>query len=100
MFSSVVFKELEIVQNEGAYEKSNKVYDEAEPLSIDEEYQGMLVTEGNEWDDLMTRTYCIDNGKGGCFVIEYCNTVEADEGFGSRFRSMLNSFKIIDTDKE
>lgn len=81
-------------------EKDIEAFEEAESLSIEAEYQGILVTTGLNWDDVMTRIYCIDNGQGGCFIIEYCNTVEADEGFGSRFRTMLNTFEIIDREEE
>ena len=87
---------LEDIRKEKGSEKCQK----AEPLDIQAEYQGLLYKEGDAWNDVMIRIYCIDNGQGGCFVIEYRNTVEADEGFGSRFRSMLNTFQIIDMQQE
>lgn len=81
-------------------EKGDKEYQEAEPLEIGVAYEGVLYAEGIDWDDVITRIYCIDNGKGGCFVVEYSNIIEADEGFGSRFHSMLNTFEIIDMKEE
>lgn len=81
-------------------ETGRNVFEQAEALNIEAEYQGILITEGEKWNDIIKRIYCIDNGQGGCFVIIYSHTVEADEGFGSRFRSMLNTFQIIDMKEE
>lgn len=49
---------------------------------------------GNKSQDKVTTVYAVDNGKGGCFLIRFVHTVEAEEGFGSRFKSMLSTFQI------
>ena len=60
-----------------------------------EDSKGISYSTGLNRDDIVTTVYCADDGKGGCFVIEFVHTIEATEGFGSRFSAMLDTFEIV-----
>ena len=49
---------------------------------------------GNKWSDPMADTWIIEDGKGGNYLIRYTYFVEAEEGWGTRFRDALLSFEI------
>ena len=61
-----------------------------------QENMGIWYSEGVQWDDMISRIYCIDDGKQGCYIVTYQNTIEEEEGYGSRFKTMLNTFQIIE----
>ncbi|MEK4243831.1 hypothetical protein MKZ20_00610 [Psychrobacillus sp. FSL K6-2684] len=48
------------------------------------------------WDSPVGDIYIIDNGNGGSFVITQKYFLEAAEGHGSNFRSILETFQIVD----
>lgn len=50
---------------------------------------------GTKWDDPVINYYLIDNTKGGSFVIKTKYFLEAAEGHGARFHSMLKEFTIV-----
>lgn len=70
-------------------------YQTEEPLNIAQKNKGVFYTSGMEWNDTISRIYCIESGKKGCFVVKYENTIEEDEGYGSRFKSLLNTFELV-----
>ena len=51
---------------------------------------------GSEWDDEVVNYYLVDNGKGGSFIIKQKYFLEAAEGHGARFYSMLKEFVIVE----
>lgn len=57
--------------------------------------KGISYCTGLNRDDIVTTVYGADDGKGGCFIIEFVHTIEATEGFGSRFSAMLDTFEIV-----
>ncbi|NME05577.1 hypothetical protein [Psychrobacillus sp. BL-248-WT-3] len=48
------------------------------------------------WDSPVGDIYIIDNGVGGSFVITQKYFLEAAEGHGSNFRSILETFQIVE----
>lgn len=69
----------------------------AKDIKIDsiEDSLGVSYAAGNNYDDIITTIYAVNDGKSGCFIIKYVNTVEAAEGFGVRFQAMVNTFEVI-----
>ncbi len=53
------------------------------------------IDKGAKWDDPVVNYYLVDNTKGGSFVIKTKYFLEAAEGHGARFHSMLKEFKIV-----
>ena len=51
---------------------------------------------GTKADDPIVDYYLISNKKGGTFIIKMKYFLEAAEGHGSRFRSMLRDFTILE----
>lgn len=51
--------------------------------------------EGTAWDCEVKEVYFVDNGLGGVFVITASYIVEATEGTGVRFRSMIETFSVL-----
>ncbi|AWP29858.1 hypothetical protein [Paenibacillus sp. Cedars] len=74
-------------------------YPKVESNLVEEPVQGWEVraiggTGGKEWDDPVVRYYVFDNGQGGSFVVKQQYFLEASEGFGVRFRNMMEEFHI------
>ena len=51
--------------------------------------------EGTAWDCEVKEVYFVDNGMGGVFVITASYIVEATEGTGVRFHSMIATFRVL-----
>ena len=51
--------------------------------------------EGTAWDCEVKEVYFVDNGLGGVFVITASYIVEAEEGTGARFHSMIETFRVL-----
>lgn len=51
---------------------------------------------GSEWDDEVVNYYLVDNTQGGTFIIKQKYFLEASEGHGARFYSMLKEFVIVE----
>ncbi len=52
--------------------------------------------EGTAWDCEVKEVYFVDNGLGGVFVITASYIVEAEEGTGARFHSMIETFRVLE----
>ncbi len=52
--------------------------------------------EGTAWDCEVKEVYFVDNGLGGVFVITASYIVEATEGTGARFHSMIETFRVLE----
>jgi len=50
---------------------------------------------GDEWNSPVVRYYLIDNTAGGTFVVQMQYFLEAEEGYGARFDTMLHGFQIL-----
>ena len=48
-----------------------------------------------QWNSEVVKYYLVDNTLGGTFVIKMKYFIEAEEGHGARFVSMLNEFTVI-----
>lgn len=55
---------------------------------------------GTEWDDEVINYYLVDNTQGGTFIIKQKYFLEASEGHGARFYSMLKEFVIVEEPAE
>lgn len=51
-----------------------------------------------QWNSKVVKYYLVDNTQGGTFVIKITLFVEAQEGHGSRFDSMLKEFVVVPQD--
>lgn len=51
--------------------------------------------EGTAWDCEVKEVYFVDNDTGGVFVITASYIVEATEGVGVRFHSMIETFRVL-----
>lgn len=51
---------------------------------------------GIEGDCEVKEVYFVDNGLGGVFVITASYIVEATEGTGGRFHSMIETFRVLE----
>lgn len=81
-------------------EKEVSEYQTTDSLEITRDNKGIWYAEGMEWDDMVYTIYVIDDGKSGCYIASYENTVEAEEGFGTRFRNILKTFRLIEDIEE
>lgn len=52
--------------------------------------------EGTAWDCEVKEVYFVDNGVGGVFVITASYIVDATEGAGVRFHSMIETFRVLE----
>ena len=50
---------------------------------------------GNAWDSDQLECYFVSDGQGGTFVLVSRYYLEAEEGFGVRFRDMAGTFQVI-----
>jgi len=78
----------------------------SEPYEVDKPFAGICIDayDGDpngtketmpQWDSAVTKVFITDNTQGGVFIIEMKYFVEAEEGHGSRFLSMLEEFVIV-----
>lgn len=51
---------------------------------------------GTAWDCEVKEVYFVDNGLDGVFVITASYIMEATEGAGARFHSMIETFKVLE----
>lgn len=56
----------------------------------------LRAAEGTAGDCEVKEVYFVDDGLGGVFVITASYIVEAEEGTGARFRSMIETFKVLE----
>ncbi len=56
----------------------------------------LRAAEGTAWDCEVKEVYFVDDGLGGVFVITASCIVEAEEGTGARFRSMIETFEVLE----
>lgn len=77
-----------------------KHYESADVLGMDYANKGIYYTTGSEWNDTVRRIYCIDNEEGGCITVKTVNTVEEEEGYGTRFINMLETIKLHSGEKD
>ncbi|MBN2878892.1 MAG: hypothetical protein JXN65_04595 [Clostridia bacterium] len=82
------------------YETVSEPYEVGEPLkgicidAFDGDPNGTKETMP-QWDSAVTKVIIVDNTQGGVFIIEMKYFIEAEEGHGSRFLSMLEEFVIV-----
>ena len=57
------------------------------------------VSDGNAWDSLYEVHYFVDNGEQGTFHIIARYRLEATEGHGARFTSMIQTFEVVTSEK-
>jgi len=50
---------------------------------------------GDEWNSEVVAYYLIDNTAGGTFIAEERYFLEAEEGHGARFNTMLKEFQVV-----
>ena len=79
------------VQLEGSYEYVVEPEDVTYPLDA----VHVRARTGNEWNSEVVSYYLIDNTVGGTFIIEEHYFLEAEEGHGARFSTMLKEFEIV-----
>jgi len=68
---------------------------EAEAVDYPLESIHVRARTGNEWDSEVISYYLIDNTLGGTFIVEEHYFLEAEEGHGARFSTMLQEFEIV-----
>lgn len=69
------------------------------PINVSEPLEAVFIhaiNGGTKADDPIVDYYLISNKKGGTFIIKMKYFLEAAEGHGSRFRSMLRDFTILE----
>lgn len=73
-------------------------YDEVSEITVSELPKGLYLraAEGTAWDCEVKEVYFVEDGLGGVFVITASYIVEAEEGTGARFRSMIETFKVLE----
>ncbi len=67
-------------------------------IRISESPKGLYLraAEGTAGDCEVQEVYFVDNGLGGVFVITASYIVEATEGTGARFHSMIETFRVLE----
>lgn len=72
-------------------------YADVSDIIVSELPQGLYLRaeEGTAWDSGVKEVYFVDNGLGGVFVITASYIVEAEEGTGARFHSMIETFRVL-----
>ena len=74
-------------------------YTAVSDIMVSELPKGLYIRadEGTAWDCEVKEVYFADNGLGGVFVITASYIVEAAEGTGVRFHSMIETFKVLES---
>lgn len=99
--------EIRIMQKQGASvedvagkmrEEMSEHYAEVSDIMVSESPKGLYLRadEGTEWDCEVQEVYFVDNGLDGVFVITASYIVEAEEGMGARFHSMIETFRVLE----
>ena len=78
-----------------AAEKKDSILEPDLKLKNITKSKGISYSTGLNRDDIVTTVYCADDGRGGCIIIQFVHTIEATEGYGSRFSAMLDTFEIV-----
>lgn len=80
-------------------EEMSEHYVNVSDIMISELPKGLYLcaSEGTASDCEVQEVYFVDNGLGGVFVITASYIVEATEGIGVRFHSMIETFKVLES---
>lgn len=78
-------------------EELSEHYDDVSDIMVSELPKGLYLRadEGTAWDCEVKEVYFLDNGLGGVFVITASYIVDATEGTGVRFHSMIETFRVL-----
>ena len=73
-------------------------YPDVSVIMVSELPKGLYLraAEGTAWDCEVKEVYFVDNGLGGVFVITASYIVDATEGVGVRFHSMIETFMVLE----
>lgn len=73
-------------------------YADVSDMIVSELPKGLYLraAEGTAWDCEVKEVYFVDNGLGGVFVITASYIMEAAEGTGARFHSMIETFRVLE----
>ncbi|MBD5523802.1 MAG: hypothetical protein HDR04_05170 [Lachnospiraceae bacterium] len=79
-------------------EEMSEHYADVSDIMVSELPKGLYLRadEGTAWDCEVKEVYIVDNGFGGVFVITASYIVEATEGTGVRFHSMIETFRVLE----
>lgn len=96
-----ITQEQEVSVEEAAGEMREELlkrYAEVSEIMVSELPKGLYLraAEGTAWDCEVKEVYFVDDGLGGVFVIKASYIVEAEEGTGARFRSMIETFEVLE----
>lgn len=96
-----ITQEQEVSVEEAAGEMREELlkrYAEVSEIMVSELPKGLYLRaeEGTAWDCEVKEVYFVDDGLGGVFVITASYIVEAEEGTGARFRSMIETFEVLE----
>lgn len=71
--------------------------DDVSDIIVSELPKGLYLRaeEGTAWDCEVKEVYFVDNGFGGVFIITASYIMEAAEGTGARFHSMIETFRVL-----
>jgi len=78
-------------------EELSEHYADVSDITVSELPKGLYfrAEEGTAWDSEIKEVYFVDNGLGGVFVITASYILEAEEGTGVRYRSMIETFRVL-----
>lgn len=78
-------------------EELSELYADVSDIMVSELPKGLYIRadEGTAWDCEVKEVYFVDNGLGGVFVITASYIVDATEGVGVRFHSMIETFRVL-----
>lgn len=78
-------------------EELSEYYTDVSDVMVSELPKGLYLraVEGTAWDCEVKEVFFVENGLGGVFVITASYIVEATEGMGARFRSMIETFRVL-----
>lgn len=79
-------------------EEMSEHYADVSDIMFSEFPKGLYLraAEGTAGDCEVQEVYFVDNGLGGVFVITASYIVEATEGTGARFHSMMETFRVLE----
>lgn len=79
-------------------EELSEHYADVSDITVSELPNGLYLRadEGTAWDCEVKEVYFVDNGLDGVFVITASYIVEAAEGTGVRFHSMIGTFRVLE----
>ena len=79
------------------WEELSELYADVSDIMVSELPKGLYIRadEGTAWDCEVKEVYFVDNGLGGVFVINASYIVDATEGVGVRFHSMIETFRVL-----